>query len=512
MLSLTGSVTFSFTVGQEFAAGTYETTGKVGTAVTNAVKNAAKIVADSAGLTDVDKLIAYRTAICNMVEYNHAAVETDTAYGNPWQLIWVFDGDSSTNVVCEGYSKAFQYLCDLTKFSRAVTAYSVTGYMDGGAHMWNMVSMPNGKNYLVDVTNCDSGTIGAPDKLFLAGGSGSASRGYTVYGIYYQYSSDTLAMFSDKDRTLSGYYYKDDPTRPTAPAEVSTVTVTGVSLTLKGQVGIYVYVKMPSGAQTARLTYPKTGEVKNYFLDMDPSCYVADSNQYKFLYPNVPAKELTQPLALEVFDANGNAMAITHTSLGSQGKKFTCKAVDYCNTILASPTQSDALKDLVKAILNYGQCAQIQFDFDTGNPANPKGYLAEEMKTVTPVSANDPVIPSNAADVGWEYGTLSLKGAVSANLYFSKAITAKNENGKAYKVTARSGGKWSITVDNIPAKNLGDKFTVVASYGGKSATIKYSALSYANAVLRSDTQPDTLKELCKAIILYNKYAKAYFGN
>lgn len=30
------------------------------------------------------------------------------------ELIWVFDGDSSTNVVCEGYAKAFQYLCDLS--------------------------------------------------------------------------------------------------------------------------------------------------------------------------------------------------------------------------------------------------------------------------------------------------------------------------------------------------------------------------------------------------------------
>ena len=101
---------------------------------------------------------------------------------------------------------------------------------------------------------------------------------------------------------------------------------------------------------------------------------------------------------------------------------------------------------------------------------------------------------------------------MNANLYFSKAITAKDENGKAYTVKAKSGGKWSITVENIPAKNLGDKFTVVASYGGKTATIKYCALSYINAVLGNESQPETLKELCKAMILYNQYAKAYFGN
>ena len=84
---------------------------------------------------------------------------------------------------------------------------------------------------------------------------------------------------------------------------------------------------------------------------------------------------------------------------------------------------------------------------------------------------------------------------------------------KTYTVKAKSG-KWCITFDNIPAKNLGDKYTVVASYGGKTATIQYSALSYINAVLaQEDTDSNAnLKELCRAMILYNKYAKAYFGN
>ena len=55
---------------------------------------------------------------------------------------------------------------------------------------------------------------------------------------------------------------------------------------------------------------------------------------------------------------------------------------------------------------------------------------------------------------------------------------------------------------------------MVASYGGKSATIQYSALSYINAVLAQEDNDGNanLKELCKAMILYNQYAKAYFGN
>lgn len=42
----------------------------------------------------------------------YAADDGDFSLDNdPWQLIHVFDGDTTTNVVCEGCSKAFVYTC-----------------------------------------------------------------------------------------------------------------------------------------------------------------------------------------------------------------------------------------------------------------------------------------------------------------------------------------------------------------------------------------------------------------
>ena len=115
-------------------------------------------------------MLAFRDEICELVSYNAAAAgESYTdGYGDPWQLIYVFDGDDSTNVVCEGYAKAFQYLCDLS----GLTCYTVTGAMAGGTgegpHMWNIVTLGD-ENYLVDVTNSDAGTVGQNGGLFLAG-------------------------------------------------------------------------------------------------------------------------------------------------------------------------------------------------------------------------------------------------------------------------------------------------------------------------------------------------------
>ena len=150
-------------------------------AALRAIENAKDIVAQNASLNDRDKLEAYYTKICELVSYDNSA---PAGYSNSLQIINVFDGNPSTNVVCEGYARAFKYLCDMSQFQGKVYCYTVNGEMDGGtgagAHTWNIVSI-NGKCSLVDVTNSDEGTIGQNGHLFLA--SPTASSGETTYSI-----------------------------------------------------------------------------------------------------------------------------------------------------------------------------------------------------------------------------------------------------------------------------------------------------------------------------------------
>ncbi len=197
-------VTVSFSVASAYGSGTTADTSKTG-ATKAAVANAKAIVTANAGKTDREKLDAYRSKICELVSYNHSTA--GVAYGDPWQLIYVFDGNSSTNVVCEGYAKAFQYLCDLSTFSGDVTCYTVTGQMSGGTgsggHMWNVVKL-EGRNLLVDVTNCDAGSIGAPDKLFLVAVAGTESgrtHTFAVNGTNMVFTYDE----SQKDLFCDGY-------------------------------------------------------------------------------------------------------------------------------------------------------------------------------------------------------------------------------------------------------------------------------------------------------------------
>ncbi|MCR5138514.1 MAG: leucine-rich repeat protein [Oscillospiraceae bacterium] len=217
---------------------------KYGTTVKTAVQNANAVVTSAAPKSDFDKLSAYKTWICDHVTYNDKAAQDQTVpYGNPWQLIWVFDGDIDTDVVCEGYSKAFQYLCELTSFQGAVGVYSVSGVMSGGTgagnHMWNIVSMEDGKNYLVDVTNCDVGSIGAPDWLFMKGcAGGGVANGYTyncgsgsfASQVTYVYDDEAKNLYGSDILTLSNKDYTPyaDPT----PADPELEDGKGVEITL----------------------------------------------------------------------------------------------------------------------------------------------------------------------------------------------------------------------------------------------------------------------------------------
>ena len=195
-------------------------TAKTGAAAT-AAANALNVVAANTNRSDYAELVSYREYIKREVFYNTGAAGGGYPYGDPWQLIYVFDGNSATNVVCEGYAKAFQYLCDLTFQNQEGRPSSalVSGKMDGGDHMWNVVAI-GGRNYLVDVTNCDDRSIGAPDQLFLCGAAeNEVSKKYTVAlgkGIVYEYDEKTVESYAPEHLKLSPVAY--DPNAVSAPS------------------------------------------------------------------------------------------------------------------------------------------------------------------------------------------------------------------------------------------------------------------------------------------------------
>ena len=203
------SYVISFSVAQAYQPAGYNAsqptanTAKTG-ATSAAVANANAIVEKYKALSDYEKIKKYKEEICALVSYNdEAAADPNPVYGDPWQMIYVFDKNDSTNVVCEGYSKAFQYLCDRSTFNDSdVACYTVSGVTQyngsQGGHMWNIVTMDDGKNYIADITNSDNGAVGQGGGLFLAGMSGNINTFYKMFSskyMYYAYYDDTKSFW-----------------------------------------------------------------------------------------------------------------------------------------------------------------------------------------------------------------------------------------------------------------------------------------------------------------------------
>ena len=257
-------VTFKFKVAAEFRGSSLFTTNIPN--VPAAVAVAKQVVSANRGKTDYGKLQAYRQYICDQVSYN-SSINKDTAYGNPWQLLWVFDGDASTNVVCEGYAKAFKYLCDLTEESNgwigSVETLDVTGTMDGGSHMWNVVRI-NGTNYLADVTNCDQGMVGYSTELFLCG---IQTNGSSMYHqdtkTTYIYDTNTRNSFKAADLAVSAAGF--DPGTAAVPADVkmTSAVVSGNTIVVTwekaaGAATYNVYRKGPGDTSWQAVSYKQS--------------------------------------------------------------------------------------------------------------------------------------------------------------------------------------------------------------------------------------------------------------
>ncbi|MGN0578699.1 MAG: hypothetical protein ACI4J4_08765 [Ruminiclostridium sp.] len=530
------SFTFNFIVSKDYSssgtAGTYVTDTAKTSAAATAAETARTVVNENAGKTDIDKLFAYKEYICGEVSYNDkAASDSSTPYGNPWQLIYVFDKDSETNVVCEGYAKAFQYLCDLTAFNNEeIYCISVTGEMDGGGHMWNVMHMDDGKNYLVDITNSDTGTFGQDGSLFLSEyGSSDGNTSYTFSNtggskVTFVYDEDTTAIYSADELALSDdkYHWDYDGDGRCDEGGCYVIidgigaTLAGYTLSLSGNIGVNFYMELSdtilndSGAYM-QFTLPNGTTEKVMVAEVKASPKDVNGKNFYIFPCEVAAKEMTAEIKAQMFDGNG-----------SSGKEYAYTVKDYADYVLThTESYSTQTVALVKAMLNYGAYSQLYFSYNTGKLAN-EGVTADfSAITADTIITSSPVYTKNESYTGSTayYGSsLVLKSGTDIKHYFTRdtsigidKYTCTDSSSNRYEVAA-SGDYLYVRVPNIPAHKLGETLTLTLYENGTAVgTISnYSPMSYAYAVLNayptSGGEKDTLRNV--VIALYHYYTNA----
>ena len=305
----TMNYTFRYPVASGYGSG--YTTNAVPVRVNNAVAKASSIIANYAAKTNREKLNGYFKEICTLVDYNFEALAAGTPYGDPWQMIYVFDDDPTTKVVCEGYAKAFQYLCE--KSTPQIKCYNVYGdfAVNGsnlGAHMWNIVEM-GGTRYLVDVTNCDSYT----------------KDGALSYGIGYK---------SDTD----GYLYMVEGT-PDATGQKHTINYVHTGFVNPDTTVVYTYD--PKMKDLFCEGYPKLGtEVKHTVtITGNANMTVTSGSLTQEVLNTAPMTEVI------LTAADGYYFPVGYTVTGSSG--VTVTRLDYRQIKVSGTPTADATITLV---------------------------------------------------------------------------------------------------------------------------------------------------------------------
>ena len=161
-------------------------------------------------MLDYMRLAYYCDKVDYLTEYDKASAalsKEERYWRGPWEMMYVFDEDPNTMVVCAGYAKAFKYLCDLSKFrSSWIDCQVITGSAGSGEnsdHMWNIVRMNDGLNYVVDPTWTDKGTYADLDNWFLRGAPTGTADSYTIAGNTRVYDAYTKSVFAPAERKLS---------------------------------------------------------------------------------------------------------------------------------------------------------------------------------------------------------------------------------------------------------------------------------------------------------------------
>ena len=234
---------------------------------------------------------------------------------------------------------------------------------------------------------------------------------------------------------------------------------------------------------------------------------VIDGVSYNRVQLRVPAAEMTKELT------------VTYTVNGEE-KTDAYSVAQYADTILNSSYPED-LKDLIKAMLNYGAQAQLEFERSTDKLANDGIDYAPAPINVEDISFDIPnkdAINSNlvpACNISYYGFSLLLQSDTALRFYFKKeaADIVTDEihikvNNEPVEVMDYNSRYVYIEIKNILADKLDTPYALTVN---GIAIGTYSALSYIKDTLMNYSDDEQLCNTVSSLYDYHLKAKSYFG-
>ena len=292
-------------------------------------------------------------------------------------------------------------------------------------------------------------------------------------------------------------------------------------------VGLLTFLSEPTDATLANADHV----LHNLFLDAKTGYYALQSQ-------GVAAKNMADAMYLRLYVELEDGTVI-------YGKLLSYSAQKYTDTVLASASSSETLKNVVVALMNYGAEAQKRFNYNTDSLMNANLTAEQQAGQVSysadlldaRVKAADSKIGSLIATDGafsTKSATVTLEGALKLNFFFLPGKTVDNGTMTMYYWTAstyasvdeltldNADGSMAMTMngsyyqgvyDDIAAKEIDDTVYVLAVYESEGETCMSGIVSYSiEHYCRSEVTNQTANQaVCEALTIYSYFTKIYFN-
>ncbi len=200
----------------------------------------------------------------------------------------------------------------------------------------------------------------------------------------------------------------------------------------------------------------------------------------------------------------------------TQPGKDVYAVVDYARTTIESANSGTKLKNLVKAMLDYGSKAQLRFNRNVDNLANGGTDYFDYEVTADSISGEASDMDADLANYGLEYTGSSVVYLDATKLRHYYKITEPTlfdqvKDGITldgapveYKT---SGKEIYYEVSNIAAPDVAEQHVLKIG----TNEYRYSVLNYAKKQLQNANASAASKELSRAVYRYYKAADAYYN-
>lgn len=396
--------------------------------------------------------------------------------------------------VCAGYTNAYSLLCSAAGLEISFTC--------SPNHVWNRVKYYDNW-YCTDVTWMD---------------------GYAENGMYVEkWHNKSYSTFVKNDDSngshsieskMSGYTFPDCIYDEVQLPPVVTASTYGHSLCLNGNIGVNFYLELSDAVLADENSYMKftvrgkssTVYTKDIKDNAENQVLINGIKHYKFTC-EVTAKQMTETISADFYATQfGEEQCIS-------SEEYTVQK--YAKYMLEHSSNYDAKAiKLVKAIINYGAYAQIYFD---GTSDNLPNSLLEESEKALPdtidLTAYERVKTGSVEGLTYYGSNLTLESQTTLRHFFVLE-DGRDINDYTFKVKGTivtpqfDGTYYYIEITSISSNNLDTGYEVSV---GDFTLSNSSALTYAKRILESESDTKELKDLVKALYLFNKATDEYLS-